>query len=102
MFIVFLILSRENKEAKRSQKISNDYKNLIDNINQENHAHLIKMDNQGNTKHDSSKELQETKAKLAELERKIAILEGRIPEKYPNVKFLGFKERKRILVSTNS
>lgn len=106
VLIVFLVLSRENNEAKKyPQKIPVDYRDLTygDNLKEENYAHIIKMDKHDSTNHDSTKkELQETKAKLAELEKKIAILEGRVPEKYPNVKFLGVKERKRILVSTNS
>lgn len=41
----------------------------------------------------------EAKERIEELERKIAILDGRIPQKYPDVKYLGHKERKRVLVS---
>lgn len=44
-------------------------------------------------------ELLEAKAKIEELEKKIARLEGRVPEKYPDVKYLGYKDRKRILVT---
>ncbi|CAH2211328.1 jg21856 [Pararge aegeria aegeria] len=65
--------------------------------------HIIKRENvdmEGNRDDsDVNQELQEAKARLALLEKKIAILEGRIPQKYPDVKYLGYKERKRILVS---
>lgn len=46
----------------------------------------------------TQQELKEAKARIEQLEKKIAILEGRIPQKYPDVKYLGYKERKRILV----
>lgn len=44
-------------------------------------------------------ELHEAKRQILELERKIQELEGRIPRKYPDVTFLNYKNRKRILVS---
>lgn len=49
---------------------------------------------------DTKQELLEAKSRIEQLEKKIAILEGRMPQKYPEVKYLGYKERKRILVST--
>lgn len=52
-----------------------------------------------NTDDKTKQELKEAKARIEQLEKKIAILEGRIPQKYPDVKYLGYKERKRILVS---
>lgn len=51
-------------------------------------------DNLENTK----QELQDAKARLELLEQKLAVLEGRIPQKYPDVEYLGYKDRKRILV----
>uniref|UniRef100_A0A182SDJ7 Uncharacterized protein n=1 Tax=Anopheles maculatus TaxID=74869 RepID=A0A182SDJ7_9DIPT len=42
-------------------------------------------------------ELHEAKRQILELERKIQELEGRIPRKYPDVTFLNYKNRKRIL-----
>ncbi|KOB52189.1 Dtdp-glucose 4-6-dehydratase, partial [Operophtera brumata] len=104
VLIVFLVLSREIKEAKKiPQKITDKYKDLSyrENLNQKNHAQIVKMDKEENTEHDSTEsELQETKAKLVELEKKIAILEERMPVKYPDVRFLSVTERrKRILVS---
>lgn len=44
-------------------------------------------------------ELHEAKKQILQLERKIQELEGRIPRKYPDVTFLNYKNRKRILVS---
>lgn len=44
-------------------------------------------------------ELHSAKKQILELERKIQELEGRIPRKYPDVTFLNYKNRKRILVS---
>lgn len=44
------------------------------------------------------KELEEAKAHIKELQKKIALLEDRVPHKYPEVKYLGYKDRKRILV----
>lgn len=43
-------------------------------------------------------ELEQTKSKLKELELKIQVLEDRIPKKYPDVSYLNYKNRKRILV----
>lgn len=55
---------------------------------------------QSNSDDITKRELKEAKSRIEELEKKIAILEGRVPQKYPDVKFLGYKERKRILVSS--
>lgn len=44
------------------------------------------------------RELFQAKARIDELEKKIAILEGRIPQKFPDVHHLSHKDRKRILV----
>lgn len=63
-------------------------------VNMENR---VKMDSESNVNKDKE-ELKEAKTRIEQLEKKIAILEGRIPEKYPDVKYLGYKERKRILV----
>lgn len=43
-------------------------------------------------------ELEQTKLKIKELELKIQLLEDRIPKKYPDVTYLNYKNRKRILV----
>ncbi|KXJ69114.1 hypothetical protein RP20_CCG000070 [Aedes albopictus] len=44
-------------------------------------------------------ELHEAKKQILQLERKIQELEGRIPRKYPDVTFLNYKNRKRILIT---
>ncbi|KAG4080310.1 hypothetical protein HA402_010802 [Bradysia odoriphaga] len=44
-------------------------------------------------------ELAETKLKIKELELKIQLLEDRIPKKYPDVTYLNYKNRKRILIT---
>ncbi|XP_058129894.1 UDP-glucuronic acid decarboxylase 1 [Anopheles ziemanni] len=44
-------------------------------------------------------ELYEAKRQILELQRKIQELEGRIPRKYPDVTFLNYKNRKRILIT---
>ncbi|XP_050069600.1 UDP-glucuronic acid decarboxylase 1 [Anopheles maculipalpis] len=44
-------------------------------------------------------ELHEAKRQILVLERKIQELEGRIPRKYPDVTFLNYKNRKRILIT---
>lgn len=38
--------------------------------------------------------------RIKELETRLKELEYRIPKKYPEIKFLTYKDRKRILVST--
>lgn len=43
--------------------------------------------------------LQEAQKKIRELENKIKDLEKRIPQRYPDVKYLNYRSRKRILVS---
>ncbi|EDS38783.1 dtdp-glucose 4-6-dehydratase [Culex quinquefasciatus] len=43
-------------------------------------------------------EVHQAKQQILALERKIQELEGRIPRKYPDVTFLNYKNRKRILV----
>lgn len=44
-------------------------------------------------------ELIYTKTKLAKLEEKVKVLEASMPQKYPNVKYLNYKTRKRILIT---
>lgn len=44
-------------------------------------------------------ELEDAKGRLRLLEIKIQMLENRISKKYPEVNFLNYKNRKRILVS---
>lgn len=46
----------------------------------------------------TKQELHDAKARLELLEQKLAVLEGRIPQKFPDVEYLGYKDRKRILV----
>jgi len=40
-------------------------------------------------------------SRLLQLEERIRDLESRVPKNYPEVKFLTYKDRKRILVSRN-
>lgn len=60
----------------------------------ENHQ---QFDN-GNELDNKYTELEQTKLKIKELEFKIQLLEDRIPKKYPDVTYLNYKNRKRILV----
>lgn len=64
---------------------------------------LSNKDGKGSAKPDdlssSYNELTEAKQRLHLLEMKIQTLESRIARKYPDVSFLNFKDRKRILVS---
>lgn len=53
----------------------------------------------GNELLSSYDELNEAKERLRLLEMKIQALENRIAKKYPDVVFLNYKNRKRILVS---
>lgn len=46
------------------------------------------------------KELEEAKSKIRELEMRIKLLEGGNPRRFPDVKFLNYRTRKRILVCT--
>lgn len=49
--------------------------------------------------HNDIKSLDEALVKIKDLEQRLKDIEYRIPKKYPEVKFLTFKDRKRILVS---
>ncbi len=51
-----------------------------------------------NQQFDNDNELEQTKLKIKELELKLQLLEDRIPKKYPDVTYLNYKSRKRILV----
>lgn len=110
MLLIFLILTRDNHEVeafKQQQGLAHNYPDTsYQYINQIapkykslNMEKPVEKQESDNVVDDSSKrELQEAKARIEQLEKKIAILEGRIPQKYPEVKYLGYKERKRILV----
>ncbi|XP_055371192.1 UDP-glucuronic acid decarboxylase 1 [Condylostylus longicornis] len=49
--------------------------------------------------HRLRKELEETKTRLKQIENRIMEMEKNIPKKYPDVKFLNYKNRKRILIT---
>ncbi|KAI8429945.1 hypothetical protein MSG28_000410 [Choristoneura fumiferana] len=109
MLFIFLILKRDNHEVealKQHQGLAHNYPDTsYQYINQIapkykslNMEKPVEEQEHNSVVDDSSKrELQEAKARIEQLEKKIAILEGRIPQKYPEVKYLGYKERKRIL-----
>lgn len=65
-------------------------------IKENNQQLLLDDDNEMERKYHT--ELAETKLKIIELERKIQLLENRIPKKFPDVAYLNYKNRKRILV----
>lgn len=111
MLLLLLILIKSNVETqgrKSHQSLADDFQD----ITYRDFKPLPKIDTYINSKkmeeqdsnniigdESTKRELQEAKNRILELEKKIAILEGRVPQKYPDVKFLGYKERKRILVS---
>ncbi|XP_037778624.1 UDP-glucuronic acid decarboxylase 1-like [Penaeus monodon] len=47
----------------------------------------------------SIKNLDDAMAKIKELEKRLKEIEYRVPKKYPEVKFLTYKDRKRILIT---
>ncbi|XP_063373584.1 UDP-glucuronic acid decarboxylase 1 [Cydia amplana] len=109
LFLLFLILTKDKYEEGTRK----DNQRLIVNSPEITYAQIKKipvrfentnMENpkpiQSNEAEDSTKrQLQEAQARIEQLEKKIAILEGRVPQKYPEVKYLGYKERRRILVT---
>lgn len=110
VIFIFLILRQDkinNIDTERQhQRVDNGFQDLA----YRDFNHMPKrndysnnqniLNNMENNKVDDNtkQELQEARARIDQLEKKIAILEGRIPQKYPDVKYLGYKERKRILV----
>lgn len=63
------------------------------------HTDEHQSDGQPNDLTSSYNELNEAKQRLRLLEMKIQTLESRLARKYPDVLFLNYKNRKRILVS---
>lgn len=51
------------------------------------------------TKTDENRQLAEAQHRIRELEAKLRRLELRVPQRYPDVKFLNYRSRKRILVT---
>lgn len=108
--LVILILKKDStsfndkitsyqRVAKREDFEDILHRELVPEVKKE-HVQKLKMEKEINKGDDTTKrELQEAKARIDQLEKKIAFLEGRIPQKYPEVTYLGYKERKRILVS---
>lgn len=70
---------------------------IINPVSKKKQVYSKKMDSNENLE-STKQELQDAKARLELLEQKLAVLEGRIPQKYPDVEYLGYKDRKRILV----
>lgn len=107
MLLLFLILTKDNKGNGSHQRIEDvdvqelKYRgfNQLPKKNTYIESDIMEKQIEPNSIDDSTKrELLEAKSRIDQLEKKIAILEGRVPQKYPEVKFLGYKERKRILV----
>ncbi|KAL0895657.1 hypothetical protein ABMA27_011737 [Loxostege sticticalis] len=108
--LVILILKKDStsfndkitsyqRVAKREDSEDILHRDLVPEVKKE-HVQKLKMEKEINKGDDTTKrELQEAKARIDQLEKKIAFLEGRIPQKYPEVTYLGYKERKRILVT---
>lgn len=107
MLLIFLVLHKDKIDEsginRQHQRLGDDFQDVgyRDNIEVLPNQKLVKTLNMeiNKVESDSTKrELMEAKARIEQLEKKIAVLEGRIPQKYPEVEYLGFKERKRILV----
>lgn len=103
VLLLFLIFSKENSGVNQRSldddipKINVQFNDLpkADKFTKLNIMEEKKVDVDSE---DTKRELKEARSRIDQLEKKIAILEGRVPQKYPDVKFLGYKERKRILV----
>lgn len=80
---------------------SNKYSSLVPSKQQQRGATHSSDDNQlGNGDQTANyNELNDARRRLRLLEMKIKTLENRIAKKYPDVLFLNYKNRKRILVS---
>ncbi|KAL4704821.1 hypothetical protein ACJJTC_001296 [Scirpophaga incertulas] len=105
VLFVFLILNKNhtNEDIVNNLNIQKqaDQRFVVPSY-EENYVKIVKMQSDLNNQaeNDSTKkELLETRSHIEQLEKKIALLEGRIPQKYPDVTYLGHKERKRILVT---
>lgn len=76
------------------------YSSLISNKQQKNAAQNVHGSNDVEGELTSSyNELNDARQRLRLLEMKIRVLENRMAKKYPDVLFLNYKNRKRILVS---
>lgn len=72
----------------------------LDNIIAQTDVEYSKSNSKGRkTEADLTKKLSGAYSKLHDLESRLKNLEKHIPKNYPDVKFLNYKDRKRILVS---
>lgn len=62
-------------------------------------SHIVIRNEYPSNLEEANYELQEAARKIFELEQKIMILEKKVPKTYPDVKFLNYLTRKRILVT---
>ncbi|XP_028036877.1 UDP-glucuronic acid decarboxylase 1 [Bombyx mandarina] len=107
LILIYLIITKSNSEHGRTHyKIAEEKRDItfrgFNIFPKDEYNNINKMNLQSSnevTSDDTKHELAEAKNRIQELEKKIAILEGRMPQKYPEVKFLGYKERRRILVT---
>ncbi|XP_021200221.2 UDP-glucuronic acid decarboxylase 1 [Helicoverpa armigera] len=106
LLLLFLILTKESSGVHQIIKEENaeklEYRGLngLPKMDKFPQTDILEEKKEVNTVNDDTKrELLEARSRIDQLEKKIAILEGRVPQKYPEVKFLGYKERKRILVT---
>lgn len=78
---------------------SNKYSSLLSSKQQKNAMQNLHPNNEVDGELKSSyNELNDARHRLRKLEMKIQMLENRIGKRYPDVSFLNYKNRKRILV----
>lgn len=106
VLFIFLIFSKDNRGNGKHQRVGDvedlNYRGFNQEPKKEKYLSVDIMEKELepiSDEENTKRALLEAKTRIEQLEKKIAILEGRVPQKYPDVKFLGYKERKRILVS---
>lgn len=99
-FAVFCLYKSLMNEELVYSFDSNKYSSLISSKQQRIAAQNVHDNNVADGELASSyNELNDARQRLRLLEMKIKTLENRIAKKYPDVSFLNYKNRKRILVS---
>lgn len=88
---VYSIEINKRSVDKEKAKIIDYYDNLKSND-------IFKQQNFEPKEDNSVKNMDEAKKRIFELESKLRELEARMPKKHPDVRFLNYQARKRILV----
>ncbi|XP_068086517.1 UDP-glucuronic acid decarboxylase 1 [Anabrus simplex] len=106
VLVVVVLCIFKNKNWLQAEEIyqyrnehRHQYEPVQNEIKEVTNAELQTSQKEIHRSDDNYRDLQEAQKRIQELESKLRRLESRIPQRYPDVKFLNYRARKRILIT---